>query len=73
MQVFAIAQAGLTGAVRRFEQSAARTAQAGSPQPDVDYADEAVAQISAKHAFTANLAVIKTADAMLGELLDIKA
>lgn len=73
MQVFSIASTGLQTAFRRFEQSAVRTARAGATQPDVDYAAEAVEQVSAKQAVTANVAVIKTADQMIGRLLDIKA
>jgi flagellar hook protein FlgE len=73
MQVLTIAAAGLTRALGRFEASAVRTAQLADPNAEVDYAEEAVEQISAKHEVSANLAVIRTADEMLGELLDIKA
>ena len=73
MQVFSIASAGLQTAYRRFEQSAVRTAGVGAPDANVDLASEAVEQVSAKHAASANISVIKAADRMLGELLDIKA
>ncbi|HKP58029.1 MAG TPA: flagellar basal body rod C-terminal domain-containing protein [Polyangiales bacterium] len=49
-------------------------AQAGAaPESTTDLAEETVSQISSQHAFTANLAVLRTADAMLGELVDRKA
>jgi len=38
--------------------------------PDVDYAEESVKMLTAKIAYKANLAVIKTEKEMLGELLD---
>jgi flagellar hook protein FlgE len=72
MQVMAIASAGLDASLQRFTQSAQRTASAASPYADVDLANEAVEQISAKSAFSANVAVIRTADQMLGELLDMR-
>jgi len=71
MQVMAIAQAGLQTAQRRFEQSAQRTAAAASPYADVDMAQEAVEQISARTSFSANVQVIRTANQMMGELLDL--
>ena len=71
MQVMAIASAGLQTSMQRFEQSAQRTAQAASPYSDVDMAEEAVEQISARSAFSANVAVIRTANQMMGQLLDL--
>lgn len=56
--------------------SAKRTAAWGLEQSQaeqkVDLAHEAVEQVSAKTDFKANAAVIKTADAMTGALLDMK-
>ena len=72
MQISAIAGAGLVQAVRRFDASAQRTARAGAEGAPVDLAEEAVEQIGAKHALTANLAVLKTSDEMIKRLLDIK-
>ncbi|CAN5235980.1 hypothetical protein BH11PSE2_BH11PSE2_18070 [soil metagenome] len=69
MQAFDIARAGMTAAVQRLDASAARTASKGA---DADLANEAVEQIGAKDSFKANLAVMKTADDMLGQLLDMK-
>ena len=71
MQVLAIASAGLQLAQRRFDDSAQRTAQLASPYADVDMAAEAVEQISARSAFSANVAVIRTANQMMGQLLDL--
>ena len=73
MQVMAIASAGLQTSMQRFEQSAQRTAQLASPYADVDMAAEAVEQISARAAFSANVAVIRTANQMMGQLLDLLA
>ena len=55
--------------VQRFERSAERVARA--PQPD--YVRETVEQMTAQHAVKANVAVIRTADAMVGTLFDIVA
>lgn len=55
--------------MQRFERSAERLAR--SPEPD--YVRETVEQMTAKHAVSANVAVIRTADAMVGSLFDIVA
>ena len=57
--------------MQRFEQSAQRTATVASPYADVDMAQEAVEQISARTSFSANVQVIRTANQMMGELLDL--
>ena len=62
-----IAAAGMQNAANRFETSARRTA-SGSLD---DLAVEAVEQIRAKTDFAANAAVARTADDMLGTLLDV--
>ena len=63
------AAAGIYNAAARFETSARRTV-----APTVDArAIEPVEQIKAKQAFAANAATIRTADKMLGSLLDIRA
>ncbi|HYE47069.1 MAG TPA: flagellar basal body rod C-terminal domain-containing protein [Caulobacter sp.] len=72
MQALSIAAAGLTAATARLDASAQRVAR-WSPASDVDLAREAVEQVSAKTAFKANAAVIRSADRMMGELLDILA
>lgn len=66
------ALSGLQAAASRFEASARRTVD-WSPASSVDLAAETVRQIEAKHAFSANLSVIRTADEMMGALLDLKA
>jgi len=49
------------------------TAKSGPVEPsNVDLAKEAVAQITAVHAFKANANVIKAVDKMTGTILDIK-
>ena len=64
-----IAAAGMQNAANRFEASARRTAE-GSLD---DLAVEAVEQIRAKTDFAANAAVVRTADEMVGTLLDVLA
>lgn len=62
-----VATAGIASAVARFDQSAARTASA----PLDDLAVETVERMEAKAALSANVAVLRTADAMTGTLLDM--
>ena len=64
-----IAAAGMQNAANRFEASARRTAE-GSLD---NLAVEAVEQIRAKTDFAANAAVVRTADEMVGTLLDVLA
>ena len=75
MQVLNTAAAGMFAAADRLSASAQRTAAWGLEQSQaeqkVDLAEEAVEQVSAKTDFTANAAVIRTADEMTGALLDI--
>jgi flagellar basal body rod protein FlgC len=60
------ALAGLASAVRRFDNASARIAQPGQSDPVGDR----VEQLTAQHAFEANLTTIRTADEMLGTLID---
>lgn len=69
MQALPIAAAGMLDAQTRFDNSARRTAQA----PLDNLAEEMVERIQAKTAFSANAAVVKTADDMTGVLLDMLA
>ncbi|WEK57218.1 MAG: flagellar basal body rod C-terminal domain-containing protein [Candidatus Brevundimonas phytovorans] len=62
-----IAAAGMQNAASRFESSARRTAE-GSLD---NLAVEAVEQIRASQDFSANAAVVRTADDMIGTLLDV--
>lgn len=73
MDPIATAQYGMLAASRRFEASANRVAQMGVPGRQVDMATEIVEQMGAKHQFSANALVIRTAQDMAGELLDIVA
>ena len=73
MQVPSIANAGLMQAFVRFDASAQRTARAGEASSKVQLVDEAVEQISAEHAVSANLAVLRTSQDMTRRLLDITA
>ena len=69
MQAHAIAAAGIASATARFEASARRTA----ADPLADLAGETVERMTAETALKANVAVLRTADAMTGALLDILA
>jgi flagellar hook protein FlgE len=67
VEAIGIGTAGVLAATNRLARSAARTADGSG-----DLAAEAVEQISAKTAFSASLAVVRTGDAMLKRLLDIR-
>jgi flagellar basal body rod protein FlgC len=69
MQAFAIAASGVADATARFAASAERTAR----DPLADLAGESVERIQAEVALKANVAVLKTADEMYGNLLNILA
>jgi len=69
MQACSIAAAGMMSAQDRFEASARRTA----ARPLENLEQETVERIESEAAFKAGAAVLRTADEMLGTLLDIKA
>ena len=72
MDPISIARYGMMAATQRLDASASRVAgMAGDSS--VDYASEAVTQIEAKQAFSANVGVIKIADKMWQSLLDLQA
>ena len=71
MQVPSVAQSGLLQALSRFDASAQRVARSGAVG-NVDLPAEAVEQVQAAHAVTANISTLKTADQMVRRLLDIK-
>lgn len=74
IQAIASAAGGMMSAVNRLDVSAQRVAQWGTPLgQNVDLAQETVSQIEAKDEFAASARVLKTADQMLGSLLDIRA
>lgn len=69
MQALPIAAAGLHDAAGRFDASARRTAAA----PLDDLVEESVKRVQAKAEVQANAAVIRTADRMVGTVLDMLA
>ena len=73
MDPLSIARYGMMAAEQRLSASATRVAAMASPDSEVDYASEAVAQIEAKQAFKANVGVIKVADEMWDALLNLQA
>lgn len=60
------ALSGMTSAVSRFDRASAAIARAEPADPIGDR----VAQITAQHDLAANVATIRTADEMLGTLID---
>jgi flagellar hook protein FlgE len=70
MDPIVTAQYGLFAAQQRFAGAAGVLARAGEP---VDLAEAVVEMANAKTALTANAAVMRTADEMLGVVLDISA
>lgn len=63
------AAAGIYNAAARFETSAKRSISTSVDTRAIEPAE----QIRAKQAFSANTSTIRTADKMIGTLLDIKA
>jgi hypothetical protein len=61
------AMSGMASAIDRFDRASARIAQ---PEP-ADPVHDRVEQISAQRTFEANLVTVRTADDMIGSLLDI--
>lgn len=73
MDPIATAQYGMLAASRRFDASAGRVARMGVEGGNIDLPMEVVEQITARTEFSANASVIRTAQDMTGELLDILA
>jgi hypothetical protein len=73
MNALSTAAAGMQAAFQRADASAARTVRFGTGAEVVDLGAEVVERISAKHELKANVAVARTADEVLGALLDMKA
>ena len=71
MDPISIARYGMMAATQRLDASASRVAGMAADS-SVDYASEAVTQIEAKQAFSANVGVIKIADQMWQSLLDLQ-
>jgi len=63
------AMSGMASATNRFDRASARIAQ----EPQADPVGDRVAQLTAAHAFAANVATVRTADDMLGTLINIVA
>lgn len=72
MEISAIALGGLQSAQAKFERSAARVASAGASDT-VDLSSAAVDLLSAKNEFQLNIKMLKAADDMLKQTLDILA
>ncbi len=71
MSAIQTAISGTLAASGRFDKAAARTAaDAGSGR---DLLSDLVEQMEARLALKANISVVRTADAMTGRMLDIKA
>ena len=65
------AMSGMAAAVDRFDRAAARVARAGTEDaPEGDVIRDRVEQIADQHAFAANLATVRTADEMVGTLIN---
>jgi flagellar basal body rod protein FlgC len=71
MDPISIARYGMMAATQRLDASASRVAGMASDS-SVDYASEAVTQVEAKQAFSANVGVVKIADKMWQSLLDLQ-
>ncbi|MFT4076326.1 MAG: flagellar basal body rod protein [Asticcacaulis sp.] len=71
MSAISTATSGMISASQRFDQAATNTVRDASNNQDV--LSDLVAQINSRNAFEANISVIKTADEMLGKVIDIKA
>lgn len=69
----AYAAYGMSRAVHRFDNAAHNIAKAADPKTNGDFVSEFVETISAKHAFEASLSTFRTADEMMGKLLNLKA
>ncbi len=72
MGISAIALGGLNQAQTKFENAARRVAAGGSGDT-VELSSDAVAMISAKNDFAADIAALKVADNMQRSVLDILA
>jgi flagellar hook-associated protein FlgK len=71
MDPLVTARYGLFAAEHAFEASAVRVASAPA-DPKVDLGQEMVGMIQAKHAFSANLAVVRFAQDMWKALLELQ-
>jgi flagellar hook protein FlgE len=72
MSVSTMAMTAMAQASQRLEASAERVSRSGQAGSDVDIGAEMVEQTKAKEAFNAGVMVLKAADEMVGQLLDLK-
>ena len=72
MQALSIAASGMMAAADRLNASAQRVAASDARANDVDYVKERTDQIGATTSFKANAAVVRTAQDMSQQLLDLK-
>jgi flagellar hook protein FlgE len=72
MSVSTIAMTAMAHANQRLEASAERVARSGEVGSDVDIGAEMIEQTKAKESFNASVMVLKAADEMVGQLLDMK-
>ena len=61
------AMSGMASATSRFDRASARIAQ----EPQADPIGDRVEQMTAAHAFAANVATVRAADDMVGTLINI--
>lgn len=76
MGVFGIALGGMDRAQEQLEKTATRLARVDTTQPPADTVDlsaEMVSLIEARNTYEANLNVLKTADQMRGEIVNLLA
>jgi flagellar hook protein FlgE len=73
LAVSALALSGLSAAQATLRVSAHNVANLATDAPCDALETDVVAQLQAKNAFLANLAVFRTHDRMMGELLDARA
>jgi flagellar hook protein FlgE len=73
MDPISTARYGMMAAQQSLDASAGRVVGMADPTSGVDYGQEAVSQIEAKQAFSANIGVIKVADEMWNALLNLQA
>ncbi|MBC7974347.1 MAG: hypothetical protein H7138_05125 [Myxococcales bacterium] len=68
------AMAGMASAASRFDRASERIAQPAQDSPSQtgssDLVRDRAEQITAQHAFAANVTTVRTADEMLGTLID---
>jgi flagellar hook protein FlgE len=72
MTAISIAASGMTSAIQRLDDAANTIANAGKLGSDADFNQAAIQQIQAEQSFEACVSVVRTADEMSGQLLNLK-